>query len=83
MLDELIRKTIREMVGGSSGPPVTFLTTKGDRGLFGPESIAWRVHAKLNKPVPSTLEKVLVNKSIDLIAIPVRDALKYGVAAQS
>lgn len=43
MLDELIRKTIREMVGGSSGPPVTFLTPKGDRGLFGPESTAWRV----------------------------------------
>ena len=45
MLDEIIRKTIREMVGGSSGPPVAFLTPKGDRGLFGPESIAWRVHA--------------------------------------
>ena len=45
MLDDLIRKTIREMVGGSSGPPLAFLTPKGDRGLFGPESIAWRVHA--------------------------------------
>ena len=44
MLDELIRKTIREMVGGG-GPPVAFLTPKGDRGLFGPESIAWKVHA--------------------------------------
>ena len=44
MLDELIRKTIREMVGGS-GPPVAFLTPKGDRGLFGPESIAWKIHA--------------------------------------
>lgn len=44
MLDELIRKSIREMVGGS-GPPVAFLTPKGDRGLFGPESIAWKVHA--------------------------------------
>ena len=40
-------------------------------------------HAKLNKPIPSTLEKVLVNKSIDLIAIPIRDALKDGVAAHS
>jgi uncharacterized protein (DUF2236 family) len=45
MLDELIRKTIREMVGGSGGPPVAFLSPKGDRGLFGPESIAWKVHA--------------------------------------
>jgi len=45
MLDELIRKTIREMVGGSGGPPIAFLTPKGDRGLFGPESIAWRVHS--------------------------------------
>ena len=44
MLDELIRKTIREMVGGG-GPPVAFLTPKGDRGLFGPESIAWQIHA--------------------------------------
>lgn len=43
MLDELIRKTIREMVGGISGPPVTCVTPKGDRGLFGPESTAWRV----------------------------------------
>lgn len=45
MLNELIRKSIREMVGSSSGPPVAFLVPKGDRGLFGPESIAWRVHA--------------------------------------
>jgi uncharacterized protein (DUF2236 family) len=44
MLDELIRKTIREMVGGG-GPPVAFLTPIGDRGLFGPESVAWKVHA--------------------------------------
>jgi len=44
MIDELIRKSIREMVGGG-GPPVAFLTPKGDRGLFGPESIAWKVHA--------------------------------------
>jgi len=44
MLDELIRKTIREMVGGG-GPPIAFLTPPGDRGLFGPESIAWKVHA--------------------------------------
>jgi len=44
MLDELIRKTIREMVGGG-GPPVAFLIPLGDRGLFGPESIAWKVHS--------------------------------------
>jgi uncharacterized protein (DUF2236 family) len=44
MLDELIRKTVREMVGGS-GPPVAFLVPKGDRGLFGPETAAWKVHA--------------------------------------
>lgn len=43
MLDDLIRKTIRDMVG-SKGPPVAFLTPPGDRGLFGPESIAWKVH---------------------------------------
>jgi uncharacterized protein (DUF2236 family) len=44
MIDEFIRKSIREMVGGG-GPPVAFLTPKGDKGLFGPESIAWKVHA--------------------------------------
>jgi len=44
MLEELTRKSIREMVGGG-GPPIAFLTPKGDRGLFGPESIAWKVHA--------------------------------------
>ena len=44
MIHELIRKTVRGMVGGK-GPPVAFLIPKGDRGLFGPESIAWKVHA--------------------------------------
>ena len=44
MIDELIRRSIREMVGGD-GPPVAFLEPAGDRGLFGPESIAWKVHA--------------------------------------
>jgi uncharacterized protein (DUF2236 family) len=44
MIDELIRQSIREMVGGG-GPPVAFLEPVGDRGLFGPESMAWKVHA--------------------------------------
>ena len=44
MIDELIRRSIREMVGGG-GPPVAFLEPAGDKGLFGPESIAWKVHA--------------------------------------
>lgn len=44
MIDELIRRSIREMVGGG-GPPVAFLEPAGDRGLFGPESVAWKVHA--------------------------------------
>jgi uncharacterized protein (DUF2236 family) len=44
MIEEHIRQSIREMVGGS-GPPVAFLEPAGDRGLFGPESIAWKVHA--------------------------------------
>jgi len=33
------------MVGGSGGPPLAFLEPKGDPGLFGPESVAWKVHA--------------------------------------
>lgn len=44
MLNELIRKTIWEMIG-KSGPPVEFLTPKGDKGLFGPDSVAWKIHA--------------------------------------
>ena len=44
MIDELIRRSIRAMVGGG-GPPVAFLEPAGDRGLFGPESISWKVHA--------------------------------------
>ena len=44
MLDEFIRKGIREMVGGG-GPPVAFLTPPGDPGLLGPQSVAWKIHA--------------------------------------
>ena len=39
------RVSILEMVGGGSGPPVAFLTPAGDPGLFGPDSMVWRVHA--------------------------------------
>ncbi|CAM3633774.1 oxygenase MpaB family protein [Polynucleobacter brandtiae] len=45
MIEESIRKAIREMVGGSKGPPVAFLEPAGDRGLFGPESMSWEIHA--------------------------------------
>jgi uncharacterized protein (DUF2236 family) len=48
MIDSIrnsLRTIILEMVGGGSGSPVAFLTPKGDPGLFGPKSIAWRVHA--------------------------------------
>lgn len=44
MIDELIRRSIRATVGGG-GSPVAFLEPAGDRGLLGPESIAWKVHA--------------------------------------
>ena len=40
-----VRANILEIVGGGSGPPTAFLTPKGDPGLFGPNSVAWRVHA--------------------------------------
>jgi uncharacterized protein (DUF2236 family) len=45
LINDFIRKTIREMVGGSGGPPIAFLEPKGDLGLFGPDSMAWKVHA--------------------------------------
>lgn len=43
MIDHLIRESIRSMIG-TKGPPVAFLEPEGDRGLFGPESMAWKVH---------------------------------------
>ena len=43
MINHLIRESIRSMIG-TKGPPVAFLEPAGDRGLFGPESVAWRVH---------------------------------------
>ena len=43
MLDDLILKVIREMVGSDS-TPIAFLNPPGDRGLFGPESVTWKVH---------------------------------------
>ena len=43
-LQRFIQQNIREMVGGG-GPPVAFLVPAGDRGLLGPESMAWAVHA--------------------------------------
>jgi uncharacterized protein (DUF2236 family) len=41
------------------------------------------VHPILGRPKPSALERIAVNRSIDLVAIPVREALKDGVAAHS
>ena len=41
------------------------------------------VHPILGRPKPTTLERIAVNRSIDLVAIPVREALKDGVAAHS
>jgi uncharacterized protein (DUF2236 family) len=43
-LQTLIASQVRQMTGGK-GPPVAFLEPKGDPGLFGPESMVWRVHA--------------------------------------
>jgi uncharacterized protein (DUF2236 family) len=41
------------------------------------------VYPLIHKPTPSYFERLAVKKSIDLIAIPVREALKNGVAAHS
>jgi uncharacterized protein (DUF2236 family) len=41
------------------------------------------VYPMIGKPMPSDLERFAVRKSIELIAIPVREALKDGVAAHS
>lgn len=44
MVDLLIQKMVRQLVGGS-GPPTPFLTPAGDPGLLGPDSMPWEVHA--------------------------------------
>jgi hypothetical protein len=41
------------------------------------------VYPMIGKSIPSYFERLAVKKSIDLIAIPVREALKNGVAAHS
>ena len=41
------------------------------------------VYPFINRPTPSFFERLAVRKSVDLIAIPVREALKDGVAAHS
>jgi uncharacterized protein (DUF2236 family) len=41
------------------------------------------VYPMIGKPTPSYFERLAVKKSIDLIAIPIREALKNGVAAHS
>jgi uncharacterized protein (DUF2236 family) len=37
----------------------------------------------INKPIPGYLERLAVRKSVNLVAMPVREALKDGVAAHS
>jgi hypothetical protein len=41
------------------------------------------VYPMIGKRTPMFLERLATKKSIDLIAIPVREALKDGVAAHS
>ena len=41
------------------------------------------VYPLIKRSTPSLLERIAVKKSVDLIAIPVREALKDGVAAHS
>ena len=41
------------------------------------------VYPVIGKKTPSYLERIAIKKSIDFIAIPVREALKDGVAAHS
>ncbi|MEI8036038.1 MAG: oxygenase MpaB family protein, partial [Betaproteobacteria bacterium] len=45
MLEKFIRDHIRQLISGSRNPPIAFLTPSGDRGLFGPDSMVWKVHA--------------------------------------
>ena len=44
LLRQFITQHIRSMVGNHQ-PPTAFLYPPGDPGLFGPDSMAWRVHA--------------------------------------
>lgn len=44
MFEAALRTLIRRSVG-HRGPPLAFLEPPGDPGLFGPDSVIWRVHA--------------------------------------
>lgn len=44
MFEAALQGLIRRSVG-HRGPPLAFLEPPGDPGLFGPESVIWRVHA--------------------------------------
>ena len=44
MINTLIQHSIHQLVGGG-GPPTAFLAPAGDRGLLGPDSMPWDVHA--------------------------------------
>ena len=41
------------------------------------------VYPFINRPTPNLFERLAVKKSVDLIAVPIREALKDGVAAHS
>ncbi len=43
MLKQFIIQQVRSVVGGGK-PPTEYLYPPGDPGLFGPESVIWRVH---------------------------------------
>ena len=54
-----LRNTIRGMVG-SKGPPVAYLEPPGDPGLFGPQSVAWRVHADFTSMMVGGIRALLL-----------------------
>jgi uncharacterized protein (DUF2236 family) len=43
LIKQLIIQQVRSVVGGGK-PPTEFLYPPGDPGLFGPDSVVWRVH---------------------------------------
>ena len=40
-----LQRSLRHLVSGSPEPPLRLAAGRTDEGLFGPESMTWRIHA--------------------------------------
>jgi uncharacterized protein (DUF2236 family) len=59
-LRQTLAQEIRGMTGSAKGPPIAFLEPAGDPGLFGPDSVTWKVHAHLVSMLVGGLSSLLI-----------------------